>query len=185
MRCKWARPVTSSVGQSYFFSIPNHFKQRYAFNFEETVWGWSFSISTWLCPSPRSKVHKDMKVRWVWCERTWQSPHINPMEHLWDELERGLQARPSCPISVPDLIKHVLICVPKINEGFMTVERHEGVINDNNFILEWTNALRLKERKLNKHSENIPLNSQNTSELWNRHQKYYRRPQQAQTCYVY
>ena len=32
-----------------------------------------------------------------------QSPDINPIEHLWDELERRLRARPNPPTSVPDL----------------------------------------------------------------------------------
>jgi hypothetical protein len=32
-----------------------------------------------------------------------QSPDLNPIEHLRDELERRLRARPNHPTSVPDL----------------------------------------------------------------------------------
>uniref|UniRef100_A0A3Q3J269 T-box domain-containing protein n=1 Tax=Monopterus albus TaxID=43700 RepID=A0A3Q3J269_MONAL len=37
-----------------------------------------------------------------------QSPDINPIEHLWDELERRLRFRPSRPTSVSDLTNALL-----------------------------------------------------------------------------
>ena len=37
-----------------------------------------------------------------------QSPDLNPIEHFWDELERRLRARPSCPTSVCDLTNALL-----------------------------------------------------------------------------
>jgi len=37
-----------------------------------------------------------------------QSPDLNPIEHPWDELEQRLQARPSHPTSVSDLINVLL-----------------------------------------------------------------------------
>ena len=37
-----------------------------------------------------------------------QSPDLNPIEHLWDELERQMRARPNHPTSVPDLTIQIL-----------------------------------------------------------------------------
>ena len=38
-----------------------------------------------------------------------QSPDLNPIEHLWDELERQLRARPNRPTSVPDLTNALVV----------------------------------------------------------------------------
>jgi hypothetical protein len=54
-------------------------------------------------------VHKAKSIQ-KWCvkiiveELDWpeQSSDLNPIKHLWDELERQLQARPNRPTSVPD-----------------------------------------------------------------------------------
>lgn len=37
-----------------------------------------------------------------------QSPDLDPMEHIWEELERQLRARPSCPTSLCDLTTALL-----------------------------------------------------------------------------
>ena len=69
-----------------------------------TVWGDPFLIQHDNAP-----VHK-AKSKQIVCEigveeLDWpaQSLDLNPIEHLWDELERRLRARPHRPASVPDL----------------------------------------------------------------------------------
>ncbi|KAK1790588.1 hypothetical protein P4O66_014464, partial [Electrophorus voltai] len=53
-----------------------------------------------------------------------QSPDLNPIEHLWDELEQRLRARPSPPTSVSDLTNVLLEEWPKppINSFLNLVE---------------------------------------------------------------
>lgn len=51
-----------------------------------------------------------------------QSPDLNLIQHRWDELERKLQARPSCSSSVPDLMNALQ------NEwGKVSTEKHSDV----------------------------------------------------------
>jgi len=47
-------------------------------------------------------------------------------------------------IQLSDLIRNILICVPKTNESLKGLEQHEDwVISDRVFILGWTNPLNL------------------------------------------
>jgi hypothetical protein len=56
-------------------------------------------------PRVQSEVHTEMVCRSREGELDWpaQSPELNPIGHLWDELEHRLRARPNRPKSVPDL----------------------------------------------------------------------------------
>jgi hypothetical protein len=74
-----------------------------------TLWH-QFGDGPFLFPHDNIPVHKVRSIqKWFVkiCveEFDWpvQSPDLNPIEQLWDELERQLQARPNRPTSVPDL----------------------------------------------------------------------------------
>lgn len=84
----WARPLDSSEGQSYSFSMPIYFGQHFVSNFVGTAWGNPFSIPGWVCFSAQSKLHKNM-VGWL----VWKN--LNSVQYLWDTLELRLRARPS------------------------------------------------------------------------------------------
>jgi len=81
----WAWPLSSSERNSECFSIPRDFRQFHAPNFGVEELDW---------PA--------------------QSPDLNPIEHLWNELERRLRARPFRPTSVSDLTNALLQEWPKI-----------------------------------------------------------------------
>ena len=50
-----------------------------------------------------------------------QSPDHNPIEHIWDELERTLRARPNRPTSVPNLTN---VLVAEWKEGPAAMFQH-------------------------------------------------------------
>ncbi|KAI4886890.1 hypothetical protein NFI96_010503 [Prochilodus magdalenae] len=75
-----------------------------------------FGDGPFLFQHDRTPVHRASSIK-TWRsesgveELDWpaQSPHLHPIEHLWDGLERRLRARPSRPTSVSDLT-NVLLC---------------------------------------------------------------------------
>jgi hypothetical protein len=74
-----------------------------------TMWQ-QFGEGPFLFQHDNAPVHKARFIQKLFVkigveELDWhaQSPDLNPVEHLWDELERRLQARPNPPTSVPSL----------------------------------------------------------------------------------
>ncbi|KAI4898858.1 hypothetical protein NFI96_004520 [Prochilodus magdalenae] len=79
-----------------------------------TLWE-QFGDGPFLFQHDRTPVHRASSIK-TWMsesgveELDWpaQSPALHPIEHLWDELERRLRARPSHPTSVSDLTSAIL-----------------------------------------------------------------------------
>ena len=74
-----------------------------------TLWQ-QFGESPFLFQHDNGPVHKSRSIqKWfveIFMEELdWpaQKPDLNPIKHLWDELEHRLRARPNRPTSVPDL----------------------------------------------------------------------------------
>ena len=79
-----------------------------------TLWQ-QFGERPFLFQDDNSPVHKERSIqKWfvetVVEELNWpaQSPDLNPIEHLWDEFEHRLRARPNHQTSVSDLT-HALV----------------------------------------------------------------------------
>ena len=103
-----------------------------------TLWQ-QFGEGPFLFQHDNAPVHKARSIQ-KWFvefgveEIDWpaQSPDFNPIEHLWDELERRLRARPSRPKSVPDLtnvhvaewkqVPHLVESLPRRVEAVITAK---------------------------------------------------------------
>ena len=75
-----------------------------------TLWQ-QFGEGPFLFQNTKAPMHKARSIQKGFVEigveeLDWpaQSPDLNPIEHLWDEWERRLRARPNRPTSVPDVI---------------------------------------------------------------------------------
>jgi hypothetical protein len=51
-----------------------------------------------------------------------QSPNLNPIEHLWDEFEIRLRARPKCQTSVLDLTNDLIAEWKQVTAGLFPKE---------------------------------------------------------------
>ncbi|KAL0147879.1 hypothetical protein M9458_056838, partial [Cirrhinus mrigala] len=89
-------------------------KARRHWTLDPTLWE-QFGSGPFLFQHDCTPVHKARSIK-TWMtesgvdELDWpaQIPDLNPTEHLWDELEQRLRARPSRPTSVCDLTNALL-----------------------------------------------------------------------------
>ena len=95
----WARPLSSSEGKSYCYSIQLRSRRFCASNCVATVF-----------QHENPPLHKASSIhKWFVKigveELDWpaQSPDLNPIEHPWDGLDLRLRARLNHPTSLPDL----------------------------------------------------------------------------------
>ncbi|KAK3562215.1 hypothetical protein QTP86_030348, partial [Hemibagrus guttatus] len=100
-------PVKGTLNASAYQDILDNF-------LFPTLWE-QFGDDPFLFQHDCTPVHKARSIK-TWMsefgveELDWpaRSPDLNPIEHLWDELEWRLRARPSRPTSVPDLTNALL-----------------------------------------------------------------------------
>jgi hypothetical protein len=88
-----------------------------------------------------------------------QSSDLNPIEHLWDELERRLQARPNHPVSLPNLtnalvaewnrkvptamFQHLVESLPRRVEAVIAPKGVQLHINAHDFVMRCSTSILL------------------------------------------
>ena len=95
-------PVKITLNASAYQEILDNFMLQ-------TLWK-QFEDGPFLFQHDCAPVHKARSIK-MWVSEYGveeldcpaQSPDLNLIEHLWDELDQRLRARPSCPTSVSDL----------------------------------------------------------------------------------